>query len=341
MSEQPRVSVVVLNFNTASLLEKFLPHLLQTTYPNTEFVVADNGSSDNSIALVQEQFPSVRVIALETNLGFAGGYNEALTHIHSEYIVLLNSDVEVTPNWLEPMMNLMVNQPEIGAVQPKILDYKNRHQFEYAGASGGYVDRWIYPFCRGRLFDVTEEDHGQYNEAIPVFWATGAALLIRNQLYRGLGGLDREFFAHMEEIDLCWRLQNAGHEIWCCPSAVVYHVGGGTLSAQNSRKTFLNFRNNLALIVKNAHASEVWMIFIVRLILDGIAGMVHLKNGRANLTWAIVRAHFAFYVRIPHWLRKRWSSKKKHHLHDLKGVYPRSVVRDFFLRGKRTFSEIL
>ena len=247
----PSVAIVILNFNGRNYLEKFLPSVIASTYPNKRIIVADNASSDDSIAFIQNNFPSVEIIALDKNYGFAGGYNEALSKIESDYYILLNSDVEVTPGWIEDMITLMEADKNIAACQPKILSFYNKNYFEHAGACGGWIDALGYAFARGRIFDICEEDKGQYNTNQKVFWATGAALCIRAKCFHEMGGFDAHLFAHMEEIDLCWRLQRKGYAVYCCPSSVVYHVGGGTLPKTNSRKTYLNFRNNLIILFKN------------------------------------------------------------------------------------------
>ncbi len=339
-SNSPLVSVVILNYNTVELLEKLLPFVEKTVYGNFEIVVADNDSSDGSLEWVRKNYPKVKCIQLHTNLGFAGGYNEALRQLKSEYWVLLNSDVEVTENWLQPMVDLMLSSPDIAAVQPKMLDYQNRTLYEYAGASGGYVDQWGYPLCRGRIFDSLEVDNGQYNDQRQVFWATGAAMLVRAEQYNLVGGMDDDFFAHMEEIDLCWRLQNAGFQVWVCPTAEVYHMGGGTLSALSVRKTFLNFRNNLALLTKNLPVKSLISKLVMRLILDGIAGVKYVLDFKFNHCWAIVRAHWAFYLKFGKWWSKRDEQPNRKKPRDLIGWMPLSAVWQFFVKGIKTFSEL-
>src|ERR1700761_629824 len=254
----PTIAIVILNYNGRGYLEQFLPFVTANTCPGGEVIIADNASTDDSLAFLKENYPGLRVIVLDRNYGFAGGYNMALQQVQSDYYVLLNSDVEVTPGWLEPIVGLMESDPAIGACQPKIRMFAHRELFEYAGAAGGWLDYLGYPFARGRIFDVCETDNGQYDQAEPIFWASGAALFIRAGLYHEMGGLDTYFFAHQEEIDLCWRIQLAGHKIYSCPQSVVYHVGGGTLPKGNERKVFLNFRNNLIMMVKNMPAGE-WL----------------------------------------------------------------------------------
>ena len=241
MKSSPKVTIVILNWNGKNYLEKFLPSVLLTQYPNFEIIIADNGSTDDSISFLQTSYPSIRLIRFSENLGFAKGYNEALKQVESDYYLLLNSDVEVTPGWLQPQVDLLESDNNIVATQPKILSYKNKKMFEYAGAAGGWLDKYGYPFAKGRVFDICEEDNGQYDQCEPIFWASGASLFIRPEIFHEMKGFDEYFFAHQEEIDLCWRIQLAGYKIYSCPSSVIYHVGGGTLPRGNSLKTFLNF----------------------------------------------------------------------------------------------------
>ncbi|MBO6514949.1 MAG: glycosyltransferase family 2 protein [Bacteroidia bacterium] len=335
-----KVSIVILNYNTKALLDQFLPGVLETNYTGFEVVVADNASQDGSADLVRSKYPEVKLIQLDQNYGFAGGYNKALAQLNTPYWVLLNSDVEVDPNWLEPLMQKMESDNNIGAVQPKILDYENRNMLEYAGASGGFIDKYAYPFCRGRIFNELEADNGQYNEERKVFWATGAALLVRAEYYTSLGGLDEDFFAHMEEIDLCWRLKNAGKEVWVCPDAHVYHMGGGTLSSLSSRKTFLNFRNNLALITKNLPFGQWLRVFSVRLILDGIAGCKFLMDGKPSHTLAIVKAHWSFFIRFGFWWNKRKKAPAPISFRNHDGMFDLSLIYQHYAKGVRHFSEL-
>ena len=328
-----RVAVVILNWNGKSFLEKFLPSVIEHS-PEATIYVADNASSDDSVAFLSSTFPNVELILIEENLGFAGGYNRALANLKEDFFVLLNSDVEVTPNWLSPLIDLMDSDSKIAACQPKILQYDRKTHFEYAGAAGGFIDKLGYPFCRGRIFDTLEEDTGQYNTVQEIFWATGACLVFRSSVYRELGGLDADFFAHMEEIDLCWRTKRAGYKIMAQPESVVYHVGGGTLSRSNPRKTFLNFRNGLELLAKNLPSNQLALTIPLRLILDGIAGMKFLLSGQIADFWAVIRAHFAFYGRLRQTLSKRSGNFANTVL------YQRSIVVDYYLRGKKRFSEL-
>lgn len=331
-----KVAVVILNWNGRALLETFLPSVVQHS-AGAEVYVADNASDDDSVAYVKANFPGVKLVINASNGGYAGGYNEALQHIQADYFVLLNSDVEVTPNWIEPIRDLMDSDPEIAACQPKILWHKDHSQFEYAGASGGYIDRYGYPFCRGRIFDSCETDAGQYDEITRCFWASGACLFVRAEVFARVGKLDQDFFAHMEEIDLCWRMQQFGYSIMACPQSVVYHVGGGTLSQQNAKKTFLNFRNGLALLLKNLPASQVWYKIPLRLALDHVAAYKFLFEGRKEDFKAIARAHRDFVLHFNHWRKKRYQHQRKTYL---PGVFDGSIVWKYFVMKQNRFSQI-
>lgn len=336
-----KTAVVILNWNGRVLLEKFLPVVLKNSaHEGVEVIVADNASSDDSLLFLQESFPSVRVIQLDKNYGFAGGYNHALKQIEADYFVLLNSDVAPEKDWLPPLIQAMDEQPYLGACMPKVRAYNEPDKFEYAGAAGGYIDVFGYPFCRGRILDQIETDEGQYNEPLSVFWATGAALMIRAELYNETGGLDESFFAHMEEIDLCWRLKNRGYTIKVLPAAEVLHVGGATLSQQSARKAFLNFRNNLVMMVKNMHGSRLLPVLFIRMVLDGIAGLHFITKGEFNFFMAVLKAHFSFYGRLPKVLKQRkelapFRLKKQH-----KEIYPQSIIWAYYLKGVRKFSEL-
>ena len=290
-----KVSVVILNWNGVGMLQKFLPGVIKYSQgEGVEVCVADNGSTDESVVWLQTYCPDVRLIVLDKNYGFADGYNMALQQVEAEYVVLLNSDVEVTPHWLDPLMEYMDAHPEVAACQPKIRSERNKALFEYAGASGGYLDKYGYPFCRGRIFDVVEEDKGQYDTVQPIFWATGAALFIRLKDYREYGGLAGRFFAHMEEIDLCWRLRSRGRGIVCIPQSTVYHVGAATLKKENPRKTFLNFRNNLLMLYKNLPEKELKRVMFIREVLDGVAALVFLLKGEKEAARAVLQARKEF-----------------------------------------------
>ena len=333
------VAIVILNWNGAKFLHRFLPGVL-THADGARVIVADNASTDDSVELLARDFPTVELLLLERNFGFCEGYNQALAQVDSEYFVLLNSDVEVTLGWLRPLRDLLEINPRIAAVQPKILAHADPTLFEYAGAGGGYLDRLAYPFCRGRLFDTLERDQGQYNDARPVAWASGACLLVRRTAWQALGGLEPAFFAHMEEIDFCWRLQNAGHEVWYHGGSAVQHVGGGTLPKTNPRKTYLNFRNGLALLYKNAAPGELYGPMFQRLVLDGVAGLRFLVGAEFGNFWAVLRAHFSFYGRLGYWRRQRRAARPHLRVAERAGVYDGSLVWAYFARGKRKFSEL-
>jgi len=336
----PSVAIVILNWNGKHHLEKFLPSVFTTTYPNLRVIVADNASTDQSIDFLQQHYPAVERILLSTNHGFAQGYNEALKQVTADYYVLLNSDVEITPDWLQPMIALLESDATAAACQPKIRAYNNKAFFEYAGAGGGWLDAFGYPFARGRIFDVCEEDRHQYDTTETVFWATGAAMVIKSKVYHQLHGFDEYFFAHQEEIDLCWRLQLAGYTVFCCPQSVVYHVGGGTLPRGNTKKTYLNFRNNQIMLAKNLPWSEKWWKIPYRLLLDQVSALKGLLGGEGGYFMAIVEAHFAFV----YWLlfgNKKWKPVSRKKIKSLSGVYPGNVVWQHFALKKTTFTEIV
>lgn len=339
MSASPKVAVVILNWNGQKYLEQFLPALLSTTYPNTEFVIADNGSTDGSLPFLEKNYPRIRLIRFPVNHGFAKGYNEALKQVESDYYVLLNSDVEVPAGWLQPMVNLLESDKNIAACQPKLRWFLDKKMFEYAGGAGGWLDKYGYPFAKGRIFDVCEEDRGQYDQAEPIFWASGAALFIRAGVYHEMKGFDEYFFAHQEEIDLCWRMQLAGYRIYSCPASMVYHVGGGTLPQGNSLKTFLNFRNNRIMLSKNLPLSKKLWVVPVRNFLDGVSAWKGLLTGHGGYFIAVLRAQLAFY--------KWWFFHRKKSVFPLtkkgrlSGYLPRNVAWLHFARKKNYFSEIV
>ena len=330
------VAVIILNWNGEKLLRKYLPSVVANTNREiAEIIVADNGSTDGSLALLADEFPGVTVIEFDSNHGFAGGNNLAIASVPNEYVVLLNSDVETPEGWIEPLYNMMRSNQHIGACQPKILSYNSKNEFEYAGASGGFIDRNGYPYCRGRIFSTVETDSGQYDSVIPVFWATGAALMIRTDLYRRLGGLDARFFAHMEEIDLCWRVWLSGNEIVVVPQSRVYHLGGGSLPASNPRKTYLNFRNNLLLLHKNIPASDLGPTLLRRRLLDTIAWlkfMATLDFANAN---AILRAHRDFRK-----MRREYTTHPEVNLLRTMPMNRRNILIDYYLRGVRSYSDL-
>ncbi|WP_201981815.1 glycosyltransferase family 2 protein [Hymenobacter rubidus] len=333
------VAIVILNWNGAGFLRRFLPGVL-THADGARVLVADNASTDDSVELLARDFPTVELLLLDRNWGFCEGYNQALAQVDSPYFVLLNSDVEVTLGWLRPLRDLLEINPRIAAVQPKILAHADPTLFEYAGAGGGYLDKLAYPFCRGRLFDTLEKDLGQYNDARPVAWASGACLLLRRSAWLEMGGLEPAFFAHMEEIDFCWRLQNAGHEVWYHGGSVVQHVGGGTLPKTNPRKTYLNFRNGLALLYKNAAPGELYSSIFQRLVLDGVAGLRFLAGGQLRNFWAVLRAHFSFYGKLGYWQQRRQAARPHLRATERAGVYAGSIVWAYFAKSKRKFSEL-
>jgi GT2 family glycosyltransferase len=335
----PKVAIVILNWNGKHFLEQFLPSVLSTNYHAFTVYVADNGSTDSSVNFLKEHFPEVKIILLKENIGFTGGYNESLKSVDEELVVLLNSDIEVTPNWIQPAVELFIKDDKIAAVQPKILDYQSRDQFEYAGAAGGWIDKYGYPFSRGRIFDDIEKDEHQYDQVQEIFWASGAAMIIRKNLFFEVGGFDSYFFAHQEEIDLCWRLQLAGYKIMSCPSSVVYHVGGGTLKKENPQKTYLNFRNNLIMLFKNKTGFEKWYILKIRFLLDAISAWKNLLKGNHSFFTAVARAHVDFIQ----WMlfKKKQSIFPSIRIQSPKGVYKGNIAWDYFIKGKKKFSEIV
>ena len=329
-----RVAIIILNWNGEKLLREFLPSVVKNTNADLgRVVVVDNHSTDGSWRCLEQEFPDVERVLFEDNFGFAGGYNRAIEMIEAEYVVLLNSDVEVAPGWLEPLVAVLDRDERVAAVQPKILAYRDKNKFEYAGAAGGYIDYLGFPFCRGRVMDTTEQDYGQYDDEVDVFWATGASLCIRRDVYRATGGLDEAFFAHMEEIDLCWRLKNGGYTLKVVPSSVVYHLGGGSLPMNHPKKLFLNYRNNLLMLHKNLCAKQRKKIFFARVLLDTMAGGLFLLKGQWSNTRSVIRAYKAFRE-----MRKVYPVPERSV--SLSGIYPRSIVLDYFLRGKKKFSDL-
>lgn len=338
-SQKPSVGVVILNYNGKSLLEKFLPSVLSTTYPNTTIYIADNASTDGSRSWLAATYPNIKCITLSQNLGFAGGYNLALKYVETDYFVLLNSDVEVESGWIEPVVELMESNPKIGVCQPKLLSYAEKDSFEYAGAAGGWIDVFGYPFAKGRVFDTVEKDRGQFEENEAIFWASGAALFIKRKIWEEVGGFDGYLFAHQEEIDLCWRTQLAGYLVYYCKDSKVYHVGGGTLQKSNPKKTYLNFRNSLIILAKNLPVGQAFGKIFCRLLLDGVFGVKLFFGGHFRDVWAVIKAHFGFYK----WLlgKKEKGSFPKKSLESLQGVANQSIVWEYFIKGKKTFSEIV
>jgi len=330
------LAIVILNWNGKNYLSQFLPVLVQSVPEYAEIMVADNASTDNSVEFLKTDFPSVKIIKNNENGGFSKGYNDALKQIEAEYYCLLNSDIEVTENWVEPVMHLFDHHPEVAVVQPKLLSYSNRERFEYAGASGGFIDFLGYPFCRGRVFEYLEKDTGQYNDPIEVFWATGAALFVRSAVFHAVNGLDEDFFAHMEEIDFCWRVKSLGYKIMIEPKSVIYHVGGGTLPKGSARKTYLNFRNNLFLLLKNLPKNKLLPVFFIRFPLDQIAALFFLLQGHWKDTRAVVRAQLSFVRQ----LRKIKQKRKNINRQIYRQTFQKSVVFEHYIKKKKIFNGI-
>jgi len=334
------VAVVILNYNGRNFLRQFLPSVIANR-GSAKIIVADNGSTDDSLSILENQFKeSVAVIKIESNLGFCGGYNYALRLVQSEFYVLLNSDVEVTAGWIDPIIKLFKSDSSIVAAQPKILSYQQKDTFEYAGGAGGFIDALGYPFCRGRIFDTLEKDSGQYNDTRPIFWATGACLFIRSNIYHNAGGLDEEFFAHMEEIDLCWRLNRAGYGIYYVGSSTVYHVGAGTLSRSSPQKTYLNFRNGLSLLVKHLPANKIWWQIPIRLGLDLVAAIKFLVQGSPADCLAVLKSQISFWRSLRSNLKKRRALKKQVSHYNVSNQYPGSIIAAYYLLGKKTFKNL-
>jgi hypothetical protein len=339
-----RVAVVILNYNTRRHLEQYLPAVVAHS-PGARIVVADNGSPDDSVAFLKKNYPQVEVLDLQHNYGFAEGYNQALRQVKADIYVILNSDVETTPGWMEPVLQAMRSDRGIAIAQPKILAWSEKDRFEYAGAAGGWIDALGYPFCRGRIFSMREEDRGQYDTPQECFWAAGAAFFIRADLYHAFGGFDGDYFAHNEEIDLCWRLKRAGYSVWCIPQSVVYHLGGGTLEYENPRKVFLNFRNSLYSLLKNQPMRRLMWLIPARLLLDGLAGARFAAKGQFRAIWAIVQAHISFYRNFRYMARKRFEAvavidRQKFRPENRSGIYPGSIIVAYYLQQIREFSKL-
>ena len=336
-----KVAVVILNWNGEKMLVKYLPTLLQHLQESVEVFVADNASTDNSVALLKEKFPTVKCILLDKNWGFAEGYNQALRQINATYYILLNSDIEVSSGWLSPLITWMDVHPETAACQPKLLSIRQRDYFEYAGACGGFIDKYGYPFCRGRVFDVVEKDEGQYDEVCPILWATGACLMIRATDYWKVGGLDGRFFAHNEEIDLCWRLRAMGRDIYCVPESKVYHVGGGTLPKNNPMKTYLNFRNNLTMLYKNLETDELQHVMRVRWWLDYVAAFKMLiLDGHWGDFKAVFKARKAFRKWKKDFEGDRQYLLQHRSVSNRQLLSPYSVLWQYYGKGRHHFSEL-
>ena len=334
-----QTAVVILNYNGAGMLRRFLPSVIEYS-PEASIYVADNGSSDESCDVVRNEFPAVKLMVLDHNYGFAEGYNRALAQVDEEYAVLLNSDVEVTRGWLSPMTQFLDSNPEVAACQPKLLSFKQKDFFEYAGAAGGFIDKWGYTFCRGRIFNTVERDSGQYDDTTDVFWATGAALMIRNEVYKNNGGLDGRFFAHMEEIDLCWRLRSRGYRIACVPQSHVYHVGGATLKKENPQKTYLNFRNNLLMIYKNAPDCQLKKIMLFRKVFDNVAALKFLASGDYSAFKAVRKARRDFKAMRSGYDKARAKNMKLTVTTRIPEVLKSSILYKYYLGFKHTYSSL-
>ena len=328
-----KIAVVILNWNGAKLLEQFLPSIIAYSNEATIYV-ADNASTDTSVQVIKTQFPNVKIIQNDGNYGFAKGYNIALKHVEEEYYALVNSDIEVTENWLTPILSIFETDENSAIIQPKILDFKNKEKFEYAGAAGGFIDKYGYPFCRGRLFETIEKDNHQFDDERQIFWASGACFFIRKEVYRKLNGFDDDFFAHQEEIDLCWRAFNLGFTAKYTSKSVVYHVGGATLDQSNPKKTYLNFRNSLLMLLKNLPTRKLVPIIFMRLCLDGIAGIKFIFDGNFNHFLALFKAHCAFYTLIYRNLKKRSTIQNTNYF------YTKSIVYHYFIKKHKKFEAI-
>ena len=336
----PVLTIVLLSYNSRNYLEQFLPGLIENTPKEYPIVVVNNGSTDDTEDFLSEHYPELRVITILKNKGFTNGYVESLSQIESDHYCLLSSDVEVSPGWTEAVMKVFAEDEKVAACQPKIKSWHRRNEFEYAGACGGYLDKYGYLFCRGRLFYTVEEDKGQYNETAEVFWASGACFFVKSSLYHKLGGLDDDFYAHMEEVDLCWRMKNAGYKIMSVPASEVFHVGGSIISYGSPGKTFRNYRNNLILLMKNLPAAQLIWKLPYRLVLDGVAFFHLLFTGQFILALTIIRSHFSFHSHFFYWLKRRKECQSM----VKKGVrttyYNKSIVWDYFISGKKYFSQL-
>ncbi len=331
-----KIAIVILNWNGVHFLERFLPKVIETSKNQTEIIVIDNASTDSSIEFMQQEHPDIRLILNEKNFGFAGGYNTGLKQIDAEYYIILNSDIEVGESWISPIITFMDKHHEVAACQPKILSYNEPKLFEYAGAGGGFIDSYGYPFCRGRIFQHLEEDNKQYDQKQEVFWASGACLFIRAKEFHDVGGFDEDYFAHMEEIDLCWRLKQKGKQIYCIPESKVYHVGGGTLPNNSAFKTYLNMRNNLCMVYKNLPKNQLFKIILSRLVLDGIAAIKFFFSGGISNFIAVFKAHFYFYKN----LNKLNNKRKKIHHKNVSMIFQGNIVLEHFVKRRNTFPQL-
>ena len=333
------IAVVILNWNGRSMLERYLPSVVANTSGDARVVIADNGSTDDSLEFVERNYPGIQIIRLDRNYGFADGYNRALAQVEADCFVLLNDDVEVTPGWIEPIVNVLEQNPDVAVCQPKLLMDTCRDTFEYAGASGGFIDSYGYPYCRGRVFDTMEKDNGQYDDTRVVMWATGAAMFVRSTVWRELGGLDGDFFAHMEEIDFCWRVRNAGYKVVSCPQSVAYHLGGGTLPKSSPRKTYLNFRNNLWMLYKNLPSRRLAWVIALRIPLDWVAALKFLIDGNPGDFAAVGKAHRHFLKSLPQ-LRKKRREVGRGQLSVGCGQSSKMLLVDYYMKGRKRFSEL-
>ncbi len=339
MAKQKKIAIVILNWNGEKLFETFLPSIIEhSSKSGAEIIVADNASTDQSVKLLREKFPEIKIIELESNYGFAKGYNRALKQVKADYFVLVNSDVKVTENWIEPCIDKFEADENLVAIQPKILSYNEPLNFEYAGAAGGFIDKFGYPFCRGRVLNRVEKDKGQYDQPGPIFWASGACMFVRADTFHKVGGFDGDFWAHMEEIDLCWRLKSQGYKIVYEPLSVVYHLGGGTLSYGSPRKIYLNFRNNLWMLYKNLPRHQFKRIFILRMILDGVAAVKFIVGFNFREFWAVAKAHASFYRNLNKLIQKRKQVQQNIVVKTHPEIYSKSIMWKFFIQKKRKFS---
>ena len=328
-----KIAVVILNWNGKELLEKFLPSVI-TNSPEATIYVADNASTDDSIAFVKNRYPEIQIIRNHENGGYAKGYNDALKQVDADIFVLLNSDVEVTKNWIHPILSAFEENPDMAAAQPKILDFNKKDTFEYAGAAGGFIDKYAFPYCRGRIFDTLEKDVGQYDDNAQIFWASGACLFIRSKDFWEVNGFDEDYFAHQEEIDLCWRLNARGRKVYCIGASKVYHVGGGTLNSASPQKAFLNYRNSLFNLYKN-RKNQIFGTLLVRLILDGVSGIFYLLKGKPAFTWQIIRSHFSFYLNLPGMSKKRKNEASGHVYFNVQ-----NIPYQYFIKKTRYFNDL-
>ncbi|MCC8426756.1 glycosyltransferase family 2 protein [Mucilaginibacter sp. UR6-11] len=340
MNNHPKVAIVILNWNGLKHLRQFLPSVLASTWPNLDIVVGDNASTDGSVEFIKDEYPSISIIQNDSNYGFTGGYNRVLARVDADYYILLNSDVEVRPGWIEPVITLMESDPLIAIAAPKIKAYYQKDSFEHAGAAGGFIDSFGYPFCRGRIVNETEQDRGQYEESGEVFWASGASMFIKKKCWDDAEGFDEQFFAHMEEIDLCWRLKNSGHKVMYCAQSEVFHVGGGTLTAENPFKTYLNFRNNLLLIKKNLPFWKGFIVIGARFVLDFAALLRFLTEGKRKDAWAVSRAHRYFLLHVFDEGSHASSTHLKKYNAKLTGMYHGSIMWAFFVKKLKKFTDL-